>query len=165
VCSTTKRVTAACPGIAKASVATAASVAFKNGVVMRRQVYQNWPVCGMLAARRHFATLNFLPEIYGVMSSATMRFMFHVVLECEAEGLSPEIGEQAATDIAEEFTHRPWHTNVRCIWDGHRMRLEADNDYDDKGLALRDEFSDAMVACVAMYERLGDMRIVSVTEY
>jgi hypothetical protein len=94
-----------------------------------------------------------------------MRFMFHVVLECEAEGLSAEIGEQAATDIAEEFTHRPWHTNVRCTWDGHSIRLEADNDYDDKGLALRDEFSDAIAACVAMYERLGDMQIVSVTEY
>ena len=38
-------------------------------------------------------------------SSATMRFMFHVVLECEAEGLSCEVGEQAATDVAEEFAH------------------------------------------------------------
>jgi hypothetical protein len=91
--------------------------------------------------------------------------MFHVVLECEAEGLSCEVGEQAATDVAEEFAHRPWHTNVRCTWDGRCMRLEADNDYDDKGLALRDEFSDAMAACVAMYERVGDIRIVSVTDY
>jgi hypothetical protein len=91
--------------------------------------------------------------------------MFHVVLECGAEGLSPEIGEEAATDIAEEFAHRPWHTNVRCTWDGHFMRLEVDNDYDDKGLALRDEFSDAIAACVAMYERLGEIRIVSITEF
>ncbi len=91
--------------------------------------------------------------------------MFHIVLECDAERLSPEIAEQAATDIADEFAHRPWHTNVQCTWDGHRMRLEADNDYDDKGLALCDEFSDAMAACVALYERLGDMRIVSVTKF
>ena len=91
--------------------------------------------------------------------------MFHIVLECEAQGLSPQIGAQAATDIAEEFAHRPWHTNVRCMWDGHCLRLEAENDYDYKGLALSDEFSDALSGCVAMYERLGDMRIVSVREY
>jgi len=51
------------------------------------------------------------------------------------------------------------------MWDGHCLRLEAENDYDYKGLALSDEFSDALSGCVAMYERLGDMRIVSVREY
>jgi hypothetical protein len=91
--------------------------------------------------------------------------MFHVVLECDAEGLSSEIGEQAAVDIAEEFAHRPWHTNVRCTWASHYMRLEADNDFDENGLALCDEFSDALAACIAMYERLGQIRIVSVTEF
>ena len=90
--------------------------------------------------------------------------MFRVVLECDAKGLSPQIGEQATMDIAEEFSHRPWHTNVRCTWDGHRMRLEAENDYDEKGLALSDEYSDAL-AHVALYARLGEMRIVSVTEF
>ena len=90
--------------------------------------------------------------------------MFRVVLECDAEGLPPEFAEQAVIDIAEEFGHRPWHTNVRCTWDGHRIRLEAENDYDEKGLALSDEFSDALAASVAMYERLGDRRIVSVHE-
>jgi hypothetical protein len=99
------------------------------------------------------------------MSSATIRPMFHVVLECDAGELSPEIGEQAARDIADEFAHRPWHTNVRCTWDNHCMRLEANNGYDDKGLALCDEFSDAIAACAAMYERLGDIRIISVTEF
>ena len=91
--------------------------------------------------------------------------MFRVVLECDAERLSPQIGEQAAMDITEEFGHRPWHTNVRCTWDGHCMRLEAENDYDEKGLALRDEFSDAIAANVAMYERTGEIRIISVTEF
>jgi len=89
--------------------------------------------------------------------------MFRVVLECDAEGLSPQIGEQAAMDIAEEFV--PWHTNVRCAWDSDCIRLEAENDYDEKGLALSDEFSDLLTACVAMYERLGEIRIVSVTEF
>ena len=91
--------------------------------------------------------------------------MFHIVLECDAEGLSPEIGEQAAIDIAEEFAHRPWHTNVRCTWNSPCMRLEAQNEYDNQALAIRDEFSDALAACVAMYERVGDIRIVSITEF
>jgi hypothetical protein len=90
--------------------------------------------------------------------------MFRVVLECDAEGLPPEIAEQAIIDIAEEFSHRPWHTHVRCSWDGHLIRLEAENDYDEKGLALSDEFSDALTASVAIYKRLGDIRVVSVNE-
>jgi hypothetical protein len=90
--------------------------------------------------------------------------MFRVILECAAEGLPSEIAEQAIIDIAEEFSHRPWHTNVQCTWDGRLIRLEAENDYDDKGLALSDEFSDALTASVAMCQRLGDMRIVSVNK-
>ena len=96
---------------------------------------------------------------------ATIQSMFRVTLECDAEGLSPQLAEQAIIDIAEEFTHRPWHTNVRCTSNGRCIRLGAENDYDDKGLALSDEFSDAMAACVAMYARLGEIRIVSVIEF
>ena len=54
-------------------------------------------------------------------------------------------GPRAAIDITEEFAHRPWHQNVRCPWDGEILRLEADNDYDENGLALSDEFSDAIL--------------------
>jgi hypothetical protein len=90
--------------------------------------------------------------------------MFQVVLECEVEGLPPEIADQAIIDITEDFSHRPWHTNVRCTWDGHVIRLEAENDYDEKGLVLSDEFSDALTASVAMYKRLGVMRVVSVNK-
>ncbi len=90
--------------------------------------------------------------------------MFRIVLECDAAGLHAEIGEQAAIDIAGEFAHRPWHTNVRCTWDKPSLSLEAQNDFDNQGLAIRDEFSDALAACVAMYARVGEIRIVSVTE-
>jgi hypothetical protein len=45
------------------------------------------------------------------------------------------------------------------------MRLEAQNEYDNQALAIRDEFSDALAASVAMYERVGDIRIVSITEF
>jgi hypothetical protein len=88
--------------------------------------------------------------------------MFHVVLECEfPESAGPE---QATIDIAEEFLERPWHKNVRCTWDGRALRLEADNDYDDDGLALLDEFSDAIVACVKEAE-YSDLRVVEVTSF
>ena len=98
------------------------------------------------------------------LANVTMRSMFRIILECDAAKLSDEIAEQAAIDIAEEFGHRPWQTNVRCTWASPRLRLETQNDYDNQGLATRDEFSDALAACVAMYARVGDIRIVSITE-
>lgn len=64
------------------------------------------------------------------------------------KGLSSDEGAQAPKDILEEFSHRPWHTNVRCEWDGASLWLETENDYDPDGLALLDEFSDAIVACI-----------------
>lgn len=90
-----------------------------------------------------------------------MDLMFHVVLECE--GIHPEEGDQAATDITEEFSKSPWHHNPKCTWDGTTLRLEVDTDFDSQGLALRDEFSDAIVACVVNAE-YTNMRVVSVAE-
>ena len=75
------------------------------------------------------------------------------------------LGSKRLSTIAEEFAHRPWHTNVRCMWDRPSLRLEAQNDYDNQGLAIRDEFSDALSACVAIYERVGEIRIVSISEF
>ena len=86
--------------------------------------------------------------------------MFHVVLECE--GIPAAVGSQGALDITEEFVHRPWHQNVTCTWDGRILRLEADNDYDENGLALLDEFSDAICACIGEAGE-GDLRVVAVT--
>jgi hypothetical protein len=59
-----------------------------------------------------------------------------------------DCGEAAARDITEEFAHRPWHQNVHCEWDGSRLVLHAENDYDSDGLALMDEFSDAITAYI-----------------
>jgi hypothetical protein len=86
--------------------------------------------------------------------------VFHIVLECE--GIPVSAGPQAAIDITEEFTHRPWHQNVICSWDGRILRLEAENDYDDSGLALLDEFSDAVFACIEDPGE-GQIRVVKVT--
>jgi hypothetical protein len=71
--------------------------------------------------------------------------MFRIVLTCD--GVPKDVGAQAATDITEEFTHRPWHLNAECNWDGERLTLRADNDFDSNGEALLDEFSDAVIAC------------------
>jgi hypothetical protein len=78
------------------------------------------------------------------------------------DGVPTHTGAAGARDIAEEFTHRPWHKNVKCDWDGVRLVLQADNDFDSDGLALRDEFSDAISACIREPFD-GNIEIVSAT--
>jgi hypothetical protein len=73
--------------------------------------------------------------------------MFRIVLTCH--GVPKDVGAQAAADITDEFTHRPWQQNAVCRWDGERLTLQAENDFDASGDALADEFSDAIAACVA----------------
>jgi len=73
--------------------------------------------------------------------------MYRIVLACK--GVPTDVGAVAARDITEEFTHRPWHKNARCELDGSRLFLQADNDFDSNGLALMDESSDAIAACIA----------------
>ena len=38
-----------------------------------------------------------------------------------------------------------------CTWDGERLILQADNDYDPEGLALLDEFSDNISAFISAF--------------
>jgi hypothetical protein len=85
------------------------------------------------------------------------------VLACD--GVPASAGPQGAIDIAEEFTHRPWHQNVTCSWDGQSLILKAENDYDDKGLALLDEFSDAVTACISDSQYSSNIRIVEITPF
>jgi hypothetical protein len=86
--------------------------------------------------------------------------MYRIVLACT--GMPPDEGLPGAQCIKEEFTHRPWHTNVKCEWNGTQLVLQADNDYDLKGLALIDEFSDAISACISNAE-YGSIEVLSVT--
>jgi hypothetical protein len=72
--------------------------------------------------------------------------VYKIILACH--GIPAHTGETAAQDIAEEFTHRPWHQNVICEWDGARIILQAENDFDSDGSALLDEFGDAIFACI-----------------
>jgi hypothetical protein len=89
-----------------------------------------------------------------------MNDMYRIVLACT--GVPVDIGAARARDIAQEFTHRPHHQNVTCEWDGSRLTLQADNDFDSSGLALLDEFSDAISACISVGFD-GDIEIVSTT--
>jgi hypothetical protein len=86
---------------------------------------------------------------------------YRVVVACD--GIPDDRGLQAVTDVAEEFTHRPWHENVECKWNDGVLFLSAENDYDPRGLALMDEFSDAISACVAGDFGYG-IRLVSATD-
>jgi len=59
--------------------------------------------------------------------------------------------------------HRTWHSNALCIWDGVLLTLQADNDFDKDGLALADEFSDAISAYVSgQFD--SEIHVKSVTE-
>jgi len=86
--------------------------------------------------------------------------MYRIVLKCT--GIPANEGPSGAENIQEEFTHRPWHTNVKCEWNGSQLILQADNDYDSNGLALTDEFSDAISACISDAGD-GGIEVVSVT--
>jgi hypothetical protein len=72
--------------------------------------------------------------------------MFRVTVECV--GLIDDEGRNAVRDILEEFSHRPWHKEVNCEWNGKALTLSATNDYDQSGAALLDEFSDAIHASI-----------------
>lgn len=74
--------------------------------------------------------------------------MYRLKLTCQ--GVPSAAGLAAASDITQEFVeHRKWFSNVRCLWDGEQLALEADSDFDSDGSALADEFSDCVVAYVA----------------
>ena len=85
--------------------------------------------------------------------------MCRIILACN--GVPAIVGAACARDISEEFTHRPWHENVTCVWDGAQLILQAENDFDANGLALLDEFSDAISACIkGGFD--GDIEILSI---
>jgi hypothetical protein len=86
---------------------------------------------------------------------------YRVSLACD--GVPSAKAEQAAIDIAEEFTHRPWQEKVECRWNGTSLILVAENDFDSDGRALSGEFSDAIAACISGGFD-GQIRVLSVVE-
>lgn len=87
--------------------------------------------------------------------------MYRIILVCN--GVPAHSGAVAAQDITEEFARRPWHKDASCVWDGSKLILQADNDFDSNGLALLDEFSDAISACTEDGFD-GDVKVLSIRE-
>ena len=76
--------------------------------------------------------------------------MYRVTIICN--GLSAEEGQEASDDIAKEFReHRDWHNNPICTWDGEKLMLTVENDFDNDGLATLDELGDCLAAYVSDY--------------
>ena len=74
--------------------------------------------------------------------------MYEVILVCE--GLPAAVGQEVGRDIAKEFAdNRTWHSKVSCDWDGSRLVLRSENDFDADGRATFDELSDSIFAYVA----------------
>ncbi len=73
--------------------------------------------------------------------------MFRITVVCG--GLTDAEGTGAVADVLEEFSRRPWHQQVECIWAEATLSLSASNDYDRTGQALLDEFGDAILACLS----------------
>jgi hypothetical protein len=86
---------------------------------------------------------------------------YRVVLTCD--GVPPASGGEAAIAITEGFQKRTWHRNAGCTWDGKRLILTVENDFDPKGGALSDEFSDEITANIAEGFN-GDIHVVLVSE-
>jgi len=90
--------------------------------------------------------------------------MYRATIICKGLRLSKDAGEETALDIAKEFEeHRTWHKNVSCTWNGKELKLVAENDFDNNGEALLDEFGDCLAAYVKDYFD-SETRIQSVNE-
>lgn len=59
-------------------------------------------------------------------------------------GLSNEEAGEAVADMLTEFAQRSWQQAVTCEWRDGVLRLSAENDADRTGMALLDEFGDAI---------------------
>lgn len=83
---------------------------------------------------------------------------YRVIVNCT--GVPSEFGSDGAKDVAAEFGEREWQKVIRCTWGDGTIELEVENDFDPKGLATLDEFSDALSACLPAFD--GDISVVSV---
>ena len=72
--------------------------------------------------------------------------MYRVTVTCT--GLTDVEAREVVEDMLAEFAERPWQEKVTCEWRDGVLRLSAQNDVDSDGLALLDEFGDAINAYV-----------------
>jgi hypothetical protein len=72
--------------------------------------------------------------------------MYRATVICR--GLTEAEASEAVTDMLSEFQQRPWQLEVACEWSKGILRLSAQNEVDSTGMALLDEFGDAVVAYI-----------------
>jgi hypothetical protein len=79
-------------------------------------------------------------------SCQTLERMYRSTVVCT--GLSEAETLEAVADMLAEFAQRPWQQSVACEWRDGVLRLSAQNEVDATGMALLDEFQDAVVAYI-----------------
>jgi hypothetical protein len=86
--------------------------------------------------------------------------MYKIKLACH--GVPEHAGAEAAVDITREFAARPWQNYALCSWDGSSLLPELQNNFDENGLASKDEFSDAISARISEGFD-GDIKVVNIS--
>lgn len=79
-------------------------------------------------------------------SRESARATYRATVVCK--GLTEAEAGEAVADMLAEFSKRPWQEKVTCEWRDGTLRLSAQNDADKTGLALLDEFGDAINAYI-----------------
>jgi ABC-type transporter Mla MlaB component len=95
---------------------------------------------GHAAAGRRFAALA------ACRTTPTLTRMFRSTVICR--GLTEAEAREAVIDMLSEFEHRPWQLQVVCEWRDGVLRLSAQNEVDSTGMALLDEFCNAVTAYI-----------------
>jgi hypothetical protein len=83
--------------------------------------------------------------------SFALDLMYRVTVVCH--GVTPAQGAAAVPDMLTEFAGRPWQQNPMCTWVGGVLRFSAESEGDSNGLALLDEFWDAVHAYLGWFAR------------
>jgi hypothetical protein len=104
------------------------------------------------------------PTKYVLAHPKIFETIYRIVLEVKQ--ISVTAGPQLAIDILKGFSARPWNTNVICLWNAETqcLTLQADNEYDKKGLVLKAELADELSSALQI-ENIPDnsIKIISVT--
>ena len=90
-----------------------------------------------------------------------MHPLYRVTIVCR--GVAEHLAEIAASDIQMNFTmHRRHHQNVSCSFANGKLTLVAENDFDEDGIALQDEFSDCISAFLSETPEGSDLIVKSI---
>jgi len=89
--------------------------------------------------------------------------MYRVIIRIER--VPSEIGPQGAIDITEGFKRRPWHKTAVCVYEDGGFTFTSENDFDEDGLATRDELAHEFSNIPIFADDDGNMRITKVETF